>query len=332
MTVQVKPARPHNTADPDSSKWAPPSGSDRQTSGQGGDDEEVGSDAAEDFIQAHPWVVTFGRIGWAAKGVVYLLTGVLAFTIVADPFGSGGGSQSEGEADPAGAVATIAQQPFGELLLWTLAIGLFIYALWRIVTVLLPADVNGHSVLRRIGYLVSAVVYIVLGLAAVSLARRPGSPASQDSESQDSQVSELTRSVFDWTGGRWLVFAAGALLIGIAVYFFWKGVTGSFENEIEHRSVGPLSWDVIRMMGRVGWIGRAAMVGLIGVFLARAAYLYDPEEAGGLDDSLRRIADNSLGMVLVIVVALGLSLYGAFCIVSAPIQKLVASDEDTVAS
>ena len=67
VTVQVKPARPHNTADPDSSKWAPPSGSDRQTSGQGGDDEEVGSDAAEDFIHAHPWVVTFGRIGWAAN-------------------------------------------------------------------------------------------------------------------------------------------------------------------------------------------------------------------------------------------------------------------------
>lgn len=332
MTVQVKPSRPHDAADPDSSKWAPPSGSDRRTSGQGGDDDEVGSDAAEDFIQAHPWVIRFGRIGWAAKGVVYLLTGVLAFTIVADPFGSGGGSQSEGEADPSGAVATIARQPFGEVLLWTLAIGLFIYSLWRIVTVLLPADVDGHSVLRRIGYLVSAVTYIVLGLAAVSLARRPGSPGGQDSESQDSQVSEITRSVLDWTGGRWLVFAAGAVLIGIAVYFFWKGVTGSEEKQLEHRSVGPFSWDAIRMMGRIGWIGRAAMMGLIGVFVARAAYLYDPDEARGLDDSLRRIADDSIGMLLVIVVAVGLTVYGAYCIVTTPSRKLVASDDDTVAS
>jgi hypothetical protein len=326
MTAQISPRQVGSTTPSDDDDNWDPSGSDG----------DVGSDAAEDFIRRHPSVVTFARIGWAAKGLVYMLTGVLAFTIVADPFGSQSGSQGGGgnsdQADPSGAVAKIAQQPFGEILLWILAVGLFMYAIWRIVTVILPADVTGDSVIRRLGYVVSAVTYIVLGAAAVSLARRPGSSGGQDSQSQDSQITEVTRSVMEWTGGRWLVGVAGVVVVGIGAYFFWKGVTGSFENQVEHRSVGPFSWSVIRVMGRIGWIGRAAMMALIGVFVARAAYQFDPDEAGGLDDSLRRVADNSVGVILVVVVAVGLVTYGAYCIVSTPSRKLVASDEDTVAS
>ena len=121
-------------------------------------------------------------------------------------------------------------------------------------------------------------------------------------------------------------------VIGIGVYYLVKAVTGKFEKELEHRSVGPLSWSAIRKMGVVGWIGRAAMMGLIGVFLVRAAIQFDPNEARGLDDSLRRIADHPFGVLTVLVVAVGLIVYGAFCIVTVPSQKVVATDDRTVAS
>jgi len=133
----------------------------------------------------------------------------------------------------------------------------------------------------------------------------------------------------DWTGGRWLVGIAGVVVVGIGVYFAWKGITASFEKQLERRRVGPLSWNAVRNMGRVGWIGRAVMMGLIGVFVTRAAIQFDPDEAQGLDDSLRKVADDQLGVVLVVIVAVGLTLYGAFCIVSTPIRKLVASDDDS---
>lgn len=296
-------------------------------------DDDVGSDAAEEFVQRHPGVVTFARVGWAAKGVVYLLTGLLAFTIAADGGNSSQSGGSSGQADPSGAVATIAQQPFGQLLMWIVAAGLFLYAAWRIVTVLLPADVDGHSVLRRVGYSVSAATYIALGVTAVSLATKPGSSGSGDGgSSQDSQVTKVTQSVMEWPAGRWLVGLGGLVVIGIAVYFGYKAYTASFEKELEHRSIGPFSWHVVRIMGRVGWIGRSAMMALIGVFVTRAAIQFDPDEARGLDDSLRRVADDTLGMVLVLVVALGLTLYGAFCILTSPARKVVATDEDTVAS
>ena len=300
--------------------------------GSGGDvgsDDDVGSDAAERFIQRHPGIVRFARVGWAAKGVVYLLTGFLAFTVAADPHG--GSSESSGQADPSGAVSTIARQSYGTVLLWAMALGLFLYAAWRIVTVLLPAELDGHAVLRRIGYSVSAITYVALGLTAVSLARRPGSSGGSGSQ-QDSQVTEFTRSVMEWPAGRWLVGLAGVIVVGIGGYFLSKGISASFEKELEHRKVGPFSWQAIQTMGRVGWIGRAVMMGLIGVFVTRAAIQFDPDEARGLDDSLRRVADSTVGMILVLVVAAGLTLYGAFCVVSSPARKVVATDEDTVAS
>jgi hypothetical protein len=293
------------------------------THGRPSDDGRVGSDATEAFLRRHPWVVDVGRAGWLAKGVVYTLTGVLALTIVADPF-----DVSEGEANQTGAIAKIAQQPFGELLLWAMAVGLFVYAAWRLVTVALPADTDGHALLKRVGYVVSAIVYVALGLTAISLARSPGTSGA---EGEDSKIGSFTADVMGWTGGRWLVGLIGLTVIGIGVYFFVKGVTGKFEKEIEHRSVGPLSWSAIRAMGVVGWIGRAVMMGLIGVFLVRAAVQFDPNEARGLDDSLRRIADDSFGVLTIFVVAIGLIAYGVFCIVTVPSQKLVATDDRTVA-
>ncbi|MAT03843.1 MAG: hypothetical protein CL424_02210 [Acidimicrobiaceae bacterium] len=298
-----------------------------------GTDDDVGSDAAEDFIERHPGVVKFARVGWAAKGVVYLLTGFLAFTIAADPHGGG----SSGEADPSGAVSTIARQPYGTILLWLMAIGLFIYAAWRIVTVVLPADLGGHAILRRVGYSVSAATYIVLGITAVSLATAPGSSGGNGGNggsggSQDSQVTQATQTVMEWPAGRWLVGIAGIVVIGVAAYFFHKAYTASFEKEIAHRSIGPFSWKAIRTFGRIGWVGRSVMMALIGVFVTRAAINFDPDEAQGLDDSLRKVVDSDVGMVLVLLVALGLTLYGAFCVLTAPARKVVATDEDTVAS
>ena len=300
------------------------------TSSVGGSTDDVGSDAAERFVRRHPGVVRFARVGWAAKGVVYLLTGILAFTVAANPHGQSG--ESADQADTSGAVSTIAQQSYGTLLLWVMAIGLFIYAAWRIFTVLLPADLDGHAVLRRIGYSVSAATYVLLGITAISLATQPGSSGGNGGSKQDSKVTEATRSVMEWPAGRWLVGLAGLVVVGIGAYFFWKAVSASFEKELEHRQVGPFSWRVIQGMGRAGWIGRAVMMGLIGVFVTRAAVRFDPDEARGLDDSLRRVADSSLGMFFVLVVAVGLTLYGAFCVVSSPARKVVASDEDTVAS
>ena len=65
------------------------------------------------------------RIGLVAYGAVYLLIGWLAIQLAL-------GDHSE-EASPQGALAELAQQPFGKVLVWAVAIGLTLLVVWRVI-------------------------------------------------------------------------------------------------------------------------------------------------------------------------------------------------------
>ncbi len=66
----------------------------------------------------HPGVVKFGRAGWFAKGVVYLVAGVLALSIAAKASGwSNAATAPNKEASPTGALKTIAQMSGGALMM-----------------------------------------------------------------------------------------------------------------------------------------------------------------------------------------------------------------------
>ena len=288
--------------------------------------DDVGVQHAEDFARHHPGLVKLGRVGWVAKGIVYGLTGFLALFIA---FGSSSGSATQPtngapaqEASTTGAIAKIAGTTGGTVLLCVIAVGLVLYSLWRIVSALLPASSDASSWLTRVGYMISAITYLVLAWAAVSIVRYPGNPQ----KSEDSKVESFTRDLLGHSYGRIAVFVVGVVLMIIAGAFLWKAITASFTSQLSARPVGPVSHRMIVAMGRVGWVGRSAMMGLIGFFLCRAAWLFDANEAQGLDGSLRKAATSDVGTVLAVVVAVGLLVYGVFCVISAPRRLLVAAD------
>jgi len=286
--------------------------------------DQHGIQAAQDVTQAHPGLVKLGRIGWAAKGVVYLLTGFLALFIAfgSEPTTTATGGGAGKEASQTGAIARLAGTPGGSLLLCVIAAGLVLYSAWRILSVLLPASSDASSWINRVGYLVSAAAYLLLAWVAVSIVRNPGNPQ----KSEDSKVESFTRNLLGHSYGRVGVFVLGALLIGVAVAFLVKAVTANFSSQLAHRGVGPVPFGAIVAMGRVGWVGRTAMMGLIGFFLCRAAVRFDANAAQGLDGSLRQAVRSDLGTVLAVVVAIGLMVYGLFCVLSAPRQLLVPAD------
>ena len=123
------------------------------------------------LTREHPGLVKLARLGWLAKGIVYLLAGVLVLGLLQRSLGwsdSAGGQ----EASPTGALNEVADTSWGPALLWALAIGLFLYAAWRVISALLPGSGGAESWARRIGYLCSAALYALLGVTAVALARR----------------------------------------------------------------------------------------------------------------------------------------------------------------
>src|SRR5258706_6221181 len=69
------------------------------------------------------WIERVARFGFGARGLVYILVGVLA----AEAAAVGGRAT-----DAHGAIQAIGQQPFGTVFLLVLALGLAAYAVWRV--------------------------------------------------------------------------------------------------------------------------------------------------------------------------------------------------------
>lgn len=255
----------------------------------------------------------FGQVGWLAKGLVYALVGVL-FIQVATDTGSGG----QTEANQAGAVETVAATSFGAVLLTVLAGGIVLYVAWRLFTVVLPGDWTGKALLKRIGYAVSALVYLSLLVSTVEiLANRSQDPGA----AEDRRLEGLVTDVLSLPVGRVLIIVAGLVVIGVGAAFVHTGVTGGYRESMSSGDQG-IEGMAIDRLGMVGWIARGVAFFPVGFFLIRAGWTYDPDEAAGFDDSVRELASHPAGAVVAALMGLGFIAYGLFAALSARYQRL----------
>jgi hypothetical protein len=272
------------------------------------------------LVAEHPAVVRFGRAGWAAKGVVYTVAGVLTATVLVASLGWS--TPATQEASPPGAIKTIAASPGGALLLWVLGGTMLIYAAWRVVSALMPGGHGAESAVKRIGYVVSAVIYTTFAITAFSLAH--SSSAARDSVSNDgnAKVTNLTARLMGHGGGRLLVGAVGVIVIGAGVYRVVKGLRQDVEDELDLAAMSPERIRWTRRLGAVGEVGRGVAIGLIGFFLLRAAITFDAQQATGLDGALRRLTAEWWGLVVVGTVTVGFIAYGLFCLATFTHRRL----------
>ena len=98
------------------------------------------------------------RFGFAAKGTVYLLMGVLALLAAT-------GQQGGQTADKKQAVLTLQSLPGGPVLLGLIAFGLLGYIVWRFTQAVVDTESKGSDAKglgRRIGFAASGLLYASL--------------------------------------------------------------------------------------------------------------------------------------------------------------------------
>ncbi len=265
-------------------------------------------------------LVPLGRLGWVAKGVVYGLLGVLTIPIA---FSGGGGGE---EASRSGAIGEIAEESYGTIILWILAAGLVLYALWRLVTAFLPGENDLKTWAHRAAYLFSAIVYSYLAWTAVDYATG-GSGSSDGGGSggggSGGTLQEISRTLMESTIGRWALGLGALIGLGVAGYFVYKSLDKRFMDEFDMSDAESEEREVIEKTGMAGWIGRAITTALLSAFVLLAAINANPEEAKGLDGALRDVADNWWGSALVLIAGIGLVCYGIFAAVSARRRLMV---------
>ena len=96
--------------------------------------------------RAAGWIEPVARVGYAAKGVVYCLIGVIAVMAAV--------GMRERVADQRGVMKAILAQPFGKVMLLAMAVGLSCYTLWYFIQAILDPEGAGHDLkgaAKRVG-------------------------------------------------------------------------------------------------------------------------------------------------------------------------------------
>ncbi|HEX8340916.1 MAG TPA: DUF1206 domain-containing protein [Tepidisphaeraceae bacterium] len=258
-------------------------------------------------VDAPKWIVRAARLGYAARGIVYLLVGGLAILAA---LGRGGGT-----GDTKDALRATLSAPGGWALLAALAAGLVAFAGWRAFQAAVDPDhgeVDAKAVARRVGFAVSAITYLLLAVAASRLAWGSGAGGGSDT---DSWTAWLMNQPF----GRWMVGILGAVVIGIGVGMIVKAWRRKYERYLD---LGHPLMQKLRPVCRFGIAARGAVFFVIGGFFLYAAYTYDPSKAGGLREVFGEVSAQPFGQVLLGVLAAGLFSFGVYGLVQARYRRV----------
>ncbi|SEH85965.1 protein of unknown function [Mycolicibacterium rutilum] len=244
------------------------------------------------------------RAGFAVSGVLHLLVGYLILRIA---FGA------SGNADQSGALATLAQQTGGAVLLWVVAVGLLALGLWRIAEAIIGAkpgegagrhgdDTPAWKRAKSVGL---AIVNFAIAVSAVRYAMGSGQQSSQQNAGLSAQMMQS-----GW--GKAVLIAVGLGLLAVGGYHVYKGVTKKFFKDLRVRGGTGVT-----AVGVAGYAAKGLVLAGAGLLVIVATLQADPAKATGIDAAVKTLGQAPFGKFLLILAAVGIAAFGAYSFVRA---------------
>ena len=237
------------------------------------------------------------RAGLAARGIIYILIGWVSVLVAL-----GHGSH---EADQQGALQLLAGKPYGAVSLWLLGFGFAAYALWRLSEAAYGVAGDGKRTGPRLRSLARAAIYA--GLAYLTFQVISGKHGSQSGQQQD-----ITARAMQHPAGRWLVGIAGLIIVIIGLVLAMEGIRRRFMKYLRTSQMSPRTRRIVRRLGVVGSVARGAVVALVGIGVIDAAVSHNSAMSGGIDKALLTLRNEPAGPILLLLVALGLVIFGLY--------------------
>jgi hypothetical protein len=207
-----------------------------------------------DLAAALEWA---SRLGYAARGLVYLGLGVIVMLAAIDVTPRAHGAKAM--------LAAWADWPLGLVLLTGIALGLTGFTAWRVLQAVFDADRQGTSPKAwavRLGQAISGLIYGGLALSALELLDQFEDVGEADEEQS---VHGMAATVLALPHGDLLLLASGVAMLGVGAGNIIQGMTQDFAKRLKCddkvcRWVVPLA--------KVGYGARGLATLPAGLFLA----------------------------------------------------------------
>ena len=234
------------------------------------------------------------RVGFLARGLLYMLIGVLAI----------GTGRTE---DLTGALEYVGDGA-GRIILIVIAAGLATYALWRLSDAAFGTEHGSgdwKSLRKRAAAGGIGLIYLYMSYKAVRVLTAGRSGATDTQQQAD--------TVLDLPGG-WIMLGAAALFVaGAGVFQLIKAGKCSFLRPLDAEAMSP----AVKWLGRIGYAARGVVFLCTGWMLGGAALVGRANEAGGMEEALDMFDGGAL-----FALAGGLMLFGAFSLVEARYRRI----------
>lgn len=249
----------------------------------------VNTERAAATARRNPWFERVARLGFAASGVLHLLMAWIVLRLV---FGGGG------NADQSGALATLAGQTGGSVMLWFAAVGLAALGLWHLVEAVVEDDLKDRGKAVAVG-----VVNLALAFSAAKFALGGGQSSSQ-------QNAGLSARMMQSGWGIGVLVIVAVVLMAVGGYHAYKGISKKFEDDLQSNPGRATT-----ILGMVGYTAKGVVLAGAGLLVIVATVTSDPSKASGIDAAVKALGAAPFGKVLLILAALGIAAYGVFNVV-----------------
>ncbi|ANH39411.1 hypothetical protein I601_3000 [Nocardioides dokdonensis FR1436] len=253
----------------------------------------------------HAWVDHAARAGMVAYGVVNVLIAWLALQLA---FGD-----REGSTTSSGAMSQLAQQPFGKVLVWLVAVGMLLLVVWKGLEAAFghTEEDSGKKTGKRLTSGGKAVIYLAIAISAIRVAT--GSSSSGGGGKGGGGTDSTTRTLMDLPGGQVLVFLVGLAIIGYGIFQIYFAWSEKFRDHITSEGERGSSGTAYVAFGKAGYTAKGIAVGIVGGLFLYASVTHSAKKSGGLDVALQKVLEQPFGPFLLAVLAVGILAYGLFC-------------------